>query len=211
MKAGGEVDGEEDHGHISLITPSEATPTDTTVTPTVDTIPPATSSVTPQDFTLEPFTATIQPSEFDSPGIDPSGILRFPIPPGTSEPTGMTGVAFARTVLGSMEGSDHVFRLESEAIISPPPDDTRPTCKLISRSSSQVILEVEDNGSGLKEIRISNVQNATVVVDLTPGTTDPVRVTATKNDPSMRARFRLEAEDMAGNIGFCTSTGTISF
>ena len=108
-------------GHISLITASAATPTSTTVTPTTATVAPTTSTGTPTNLTDAPVMATILPSTFTSTGLNGGGILRFPIPPMHAEPTGMTRVAFPGTVLGSMEGSDHVFRLNSTAIIAPPP------------------------------------------------------------------------------------------
>jgi len=108
-----------DPGHISLLTRAQATPSNTTTVIPVDVTPTVTASTaTPTDQTKSAVTATIAPTTFDSPGVDPSGILRFPIDPTTDKPTGMTRVALPHTVFGSMEGSHHVFRLESEAIIA---------------------------------------------------------------------------------------------
>jgi hypothetical protein len=106
-----------DPGHISLITLAAATPTTTAVTPTMEDLVPSSFTATPIDFDVQPTMATITPAVFDSPGVDPSGIVRFPIPPGTTAPTGMTRVAFPSTVFGSMEGNDHVFELVSEEAI----------------------------------------------------------------------------------------------
>jgi hemolysin type calcium-binding protein len=107
-----------DPGHISLLTHAQATPTSTTVAPVDETLTPVASTATPTDFSKAPATNTIAPTTFDSPGVDPSGILRFPIAPTTDKPTGMTRVARPRTVFGSMEGSHHVFELTSSAIVA---------------------------------------------------------------------------------------------
>lgn len=57
-------------------------------------------------------------------GGDPlPGIISFPLPAGTSRAIGMTQVAQANTVFGSMIGTEDVFRLRSDAIIAPPIDD----------------------------------------------------------------------------------------
>jgi len=105
---------------VSVLTRAVATPVTTPVAPTVETITPVTSFATPVDFAPTVLTTTITPVMTTSTSTDPSGIDRFPIPPGTNEPTGMTRVVFPQTVFGSMEGSDHVFQFQSPAIVAPP-------------------------------------------------------------------------------------------
>lgn len=107
-------------GHISLLTAAAASPVTTPVAPAVSTVPPAATTSSPVDFTVAPLVEVIPPVTFDSPGVDPSGIIRFPAPPGTAGPAGISRVAEPSTIYGSFEGSDHVFRLESPAIIAPP-------------------------------------------------------------------------------------------
>jgi hypothetical protein len=62
-----------------------------------------------------------------------------------------------------------------------PVDNIRPTCQRDpSSNSSKVILRIEDNESGLKQINISGQENVVMTQDpnpFTPGTTDPVTVT----------------------------------
>jgi uncharacterized repeat protein (TIGR01451 family) len=107
--------------HVSVLSAKDATPITTCVPAITDMVPPTTATATFGDHVEPPFRATILPKTFDSPGVDPPGIVRFPIPPDTSHPTGMTRVAFPQTVFGSMEGTHHVFKLKSEAIIAEPP------------------------------------------------------------------------------------------
>jgi hypothetical protein len=101
--------GPEGTGHLSILYESLASPVSTAVAPRTQTITPTSRTVTPVDFTVAPSVATITPSMFSSSSFIEAGIDRFPIPPGTSEPAGMTGEVFPDTVFGTMEGSDHVF------------------------------------------------------------------------------------------------------
>jgi hypothetical protein len=91
-------------------------------------------------------------------------------------------------------------------------DTRRPSCSVVSRSANEIVLRLQDVESGLREITASDVQNATVTIpSFTPGTNDPVDVTAMKTDPSMLARFRIEAFDIQGNVTRCTSRGVVIF
>ena len=110
-------------GKVSVLTNAAASPTETTVVPTTETIAPFGPFVrTPVDFTVTPVTATIAPATTPSTSTNGSGIDRFPIPSFTSEPTGITPVVLANTVFGSMTGSDHVFQFTSTGgIVAPPP------------------------------------------------------------------------------------------
>jgi hypothetical protein len=92
----------------------------TIVTPSVETIAPTPGVAVPVDFTPATLSTTITPTPTTVTSTDPSGFDRFPVPPGTFNPTGMTDVVFPQTVFGSMEGSDHVFQFTSSIIIAPP-------------------------------------------------------------------------------------------
>jgi hypothetical protein len=107
-----------DPGHISVLNVFESTVGVTTpAPPTTETIVPVSSTATRFEGTPIVRRATITPSVFDSPGVDPSGFTRFPVPPGTDSPTGMTGVFRPQTVAGSIEGTHHVFTLRSDIIV----------------------------------------------------------------------------------------------
>lgn len=127
---------------VSVLTNAAATPTSTTVAPTSATVTPTTTTAARVDFTVAPITATITPVVTPVVSTNGSGIDRFPIPPGTSAPTGMTQVAFPNTVLGSMEGSDHVFEFTSEVIVAPPPGNS----ELSSVGTAQFTLRQERPG-----------------------------------------------------------------
>lgn len=95
---------------------------------------------------------------------------------------------------------------------SPPFDAVAPRCRQISAAGGTVELEVDDAQSGLRDIHISNPDNTLVTVEpFAPGTRDTVSVAARKIDPSLGARFLLEAVDAAGNKGSCTGPGFISW
>jgi hypothetical protein len=86
-----------------------------------------------------------------------------------------------------------------------------PSCRYISRSSTQVQLGIRDTG-GLQQVTVSEQQNANVAVSpFTPGTTDEVVVTATKVNPAQSASFRVRATDSAGNVTPCSTSGKIKF
>ncbi|WP_447974294.1 hypothetical protein [Nitrospira sp. Kam-Ns4a] len=106
---------------VSVLTVMAASPTSTTVAPSTEMLTPTASTATPVDFSPSVLEATITPVVTPVASTDPSGIDRFPIPPGTLDPTGMTRVAFPNTVFGSMHGSDHVFEFKSDVIVAPPP------------------------------------------------------------------------------------------
>lgn len=108
--------GPEGTGHVSILYESLAAPASTTVVPRMETVSPASRSLTPLDFTVSPSVATITPSTFALTSIIEAGIDRFPVPPGTSEPAGMSRIVFPDTVFGTMEGSDHVFEFTNGSL-----------------------------------------------------------------------------------------------
>lgn len=91
----------------------------------------------------------------------------------------------------------------------------QPKCGKLSVSvgpPGSLTVRVQDLESGLKEVIISDEQNATVTVPpFSQGTTAPVDVIAEKPNPSQQGRFRILVRDMAGNINRCTSVGVIVF
>lgn len=105
---------------VSVMTPSESTTSTMTPRTTTTVAPDAPVIVEPVDEIVEPVESTITPVMTDSIGVDPPSIVRFPIPPNTTDPTGMTRVVFPRTVFGTMHTVDFVFRLESDAITAAP-------------------------------------------------------------------------------------------
>lgn len=83
-------------------------------------------------------------------------------------------------------------------------DTTAAACRLLTKTSSGITVEVEDNGSGLKSITVTLANNAIVnVPSFTEGTNNPVIVTATKVNPAQASQVQLRVEDMAGNVKFC--------
>jgi hypothetical protein len=72
------------------------------------------------DF-VKPWTdVVITPVDTPVMSTDPSGIDRFPEPPGVFTPTSSTRVLFTNTIFGSVEGSDDVQQFMSGVIIAPP-------------------------------------------------------------------------------------------
>lgn len=135
---------------VSIVTQAEAVPITSpcpVVTPITTTVTPGMSTAFFSDSIRTPLTATILPTTVEVPGVDgtPSGgtttadgipipgILRFPMPTpaggnpaAPNFPSGMTGVSVPNTVFGSyldpaFSQNSAVFRVESGAIIAPPP------------------------------------------------------------------------------------------
>lgn len=104
---------------IGLVTPASGAPVTTSVTPAISTVTPTASIASVTDRVITPVRATIPPMTFDSAGTTAVGITRFPAPPGVSGPAGISRVTEPGTIYGTFEGSDHVFRVESAAIIAP--------------------------------------------------------------------------------------------
>jgi hypothetical protein len=107
---------EVDAGQVSVLTRAAASPTTTVVSPSVSIVTPTESTATTFDETVPPLTATIAPVTSTSTSTDPSGIDRFPVPPGTNQPTGITGGTFPQTVFGSLVR--RVFQFENP--VAPP-------------------------------------------------------------------------------------------
>lgn len=114
----------ETSGHVTVQTVSASTTLiSTLVTPATATLSPSTSIAPKTAVTYSTVRRTILPTTSASTSSDGNGFDRFPVPSGSSTPTGMTRVAFPQTVFGSMEGSEDVFEFKSDIIVAPPPDD----------------------------------------------------------------------------------------
>ncbi|MCH7653405.1 MAG: hypothetical protein IIB14_06985, partial [Chloroflexi bacterium] len=71
---------------------------------------------------------------------------------------------------------------------------------------SNVLVHVQDLGSGLSNVNIltqENVGNVTFTPAITSGTTGLIEIVADKADESSPARFQIEVFDVAGNRSEC--------
>jgi hypothetical protein len=86
-------------------------------------------------------------------------------------------------------------------------DCTPPSCstQIITGPPDQAVTTIQDTGSGLAEILVTQSANAdTVVPPFTVGTTEPVVVTAINIDQSQAAVVSLLVTDVAGNETVCS-------
>jgi hypothetical protein len=94
--------------------------------------------------------------------------------------------------------------LVDEGCEGTPVDDTAPACELTGKSATGVEVTAEDDGSGIAQIEVTQSVNANVAVPpFTAGTTDPLVVTATKVNPSLKSQVALRVTDVAGNVTEC--------
>jgi hypothetical protein len=85
-------------------------------------------------------------------------------------------------------------------------DTTPPVCtgRVVGGPPTQLVVTLQDGGSGLGSIVVTQSDNAdTPVPPFTSGTTDPVTVTATKINQSQGAHVTIQATDVAGNVTTC--------
>jgi hypothetical protein len=86
------------------------------------------------------------------------------------------------------------------------PNPTPPICTTTVSSGppTQAVTTVQDTGSGLASIVVTQSDNAdTPVPPFTVGTTDPVTITATKINQSQAAHVTIVVTDLAGNTVTC--------
>jgi hypothetical protein len=87
------------------------------------------------------------------------------------------------------------------------PDVTPPTCRMTGFREgppAQIEITVQDTESGLGQILVLDAENVFITVpSFVEGTTDPVVVTATKDDQSLLARVLLGAGDLDENCTSC--------
>ncbi len=85
-----------------------------------------------------------------------------------------------------------------------PPAPPVCTTTISSGPPTQAITTIQDGGSGLASIIVTQSDNAdTPVPPFTPGTTQPVVVTATKINQGQSAHVTIQATDGAGNVAIC--------
>ena len=88
-----------------------------------------------------------------------------------------------------------------------PVDTTPPACALTAMRAgppTQIDVTVQDPGSGLASVVVTQSDNAnTVVPPFAVGSTAPVVVTATKIIQGQPARVALRVTDVAGNVTNC--------
>ena len=85
-----------------------------------------------------------------------------------------------------------------------PPAPPICTTRISSGPPTQAITTIQDGGSGLASIVVTQSDNAdTPVPPFTVGTTQPVVVTATKINQSQSAHVTIQATDGAGNVAIC--------
>ena len=86
-------------------------------------------------------------------------------------------------------------------------DTTPPSCTITGHGAGPPQTEsvtVQDTGSGLAKIYKVKVRNGSVSVpSFTPGTTNPVVVTATKKNQHKKTVWSFYARDEAGNVRYC--------
>ena len=89
-------------------------------------------------------------------------------------------------------------------------DATPPRCEVIgvniahAPTPTNLLVEVQDTGSGLNAIIVLVANNATVNIPaFSVGTTSTVQVVADKIDESKRSRVKIQAIDVAGNSSTC--------
>ena len=168
---------------VGIVTEVEAAGTSaetlTIVPPTTPAIAPTTATLTPADHTHAPTVKTIIPTVFDVPGVDGvpgsgatldplgnpiPGLLRFPMPAGSTRATGMTEVALPNTVFGSLIGSEQFFQLTSGAIIAPVEDDLGPTSLEVSKTAESdgrfVSGTIDITNVGENPARISAIEDS---------------------------------------------------
>jgi len=123
--------------------------------------------------------------------FDVSYFLPDPSPGGTIPPTTVGDTdTDAFFVVSMVEVSD---------------DREAPSCEISNPGPGQIEATLQDTGSGLAEINVRS-RNLTVdIPDFTPGTTNPVVVEATIDNPNRTATLIIKAIDEAGNRSYCKS------
>jgi uncharacterized repeat protein (TIGR01451 family) len=95
-----------------------------------------------------------------------------------------------------------------------PSDTTAPSCTLSgmgvnSQGQKYLQITVQDTGSGLQTVLVTASTNASVSIpSITPGTTDPLVVVATKINQAQGAEVALQVGDVAGNVTNCDAAFT---
>jgi hypothetical protein len=87
------------------------------------------------------------------------------------------------------------------------PDSTQPQCEITNIDPGPpftIEVTIQDNESGVAAINVVFSNNANITIPpFTPGTNDPIIVTAEKIDQTQSATVVLEVVDVAGNTTLC--------
>jgi hypothetical protein len=108
-------------------------------------------------------------------------------------------------VIGPQPGGarDAFFELSLVTVVIPD-DQISPTCEITETSPGVLEAVLQDEQSGLAEIDVRYERNLTVVVPpFAPGTTSPVTVIATVDDPERTSVLALKGIDEARNRTLC--------
>ena len=122
------------------------------------------------------------------------------------------GSAFVKEEIARVRQWEHVT-FSTAGIVEIPPiptDTTPPRCEVIgvniahAAPPTNLLVEVEDTGSGLDAINVLVASNATVNIPaFGVGTNAVVQVVADKINESKRARVEIQAIDVEGNSSTC--------
>ena len=135
---------------------------------------------------------------------------------GVTDANGHATFTYSSTVTGTdtftasftdTAGVKHTSNEATKTWVANAGDTTPPLCALssmIAGPPKQIQVSVQDTGSGLQSIAVTESNNAdTVVPPFTVGTTDPVTITSTKIDQSQGSSLALTVTDVAGNVTKC--------
>jgi sugar lactone lactonase YvrE len=206
--------------------PPTASPTDTATDTPVPPTATATSSPTGTSTqTPVPPTDTFTRTATNTPVPPTSTFTNTPIPPSntptqTSVPptSSATRTATSTPTPTSTTPTSTFTRTPTTTPVAPTAtrtatpvrsDTTPPSCALTgtginSAGQKYIQISVQDSGSGLKTVLVTQSTNAaTTVPFFTPGTTGALLVTATKINQSLSAQVGLEVADVAGNVTDC--------
>jgi hypothetical protein len=121
-----------------------------------------------------------------------------------------TGGAGTDTIVASFTdsaGIKHTSKSVTKIWTPGTVDKTPPACNMtavITGPPKQLTVTVQDTGSGLQSVVVTENANVSVAIpSFAVGTTSPVIVTATKVDQSSGSSFALRVTDVAGNVTNC--------
>ncbi len=213
-------------GAVSVATDASLTPEVSPcplVTPTTKTITPTSSTATFSDVVVTATTATITPTTTTVTGVDPSGILRFPMPFPTggststqNEPSGMTGVIMGNSVAGSYQSeafgtfgaNSAVFLLTSGAIVAKPGPCTSADATLANVKfphPGEVTLDLSSPSRVMTSISLfSSVNIGTFTLpSIVAGGHMATGGDFKKADPTKSATFEMEITFASGTPSAC--------
>ena len=109
------------------------------------------------------------------------------------------------TIPSTTDGDTEIDAFFVVSMVEVSDDRTAPSCEISNPGPGQIEATLQDTSSGLAEINVRS-RNLTVdIPDFTPGTTNPVVVEATIDNPNRTATLIIKAIDEAGNRSYCKS------